>query len=59
MKEAARIGYREMRLDTLPSMTGAIALYGKLGFEPMEPYYDTPVIGTIFLRRSLTELSRQ
>ena len=40
-------------------MTGAIALYQKLGFEPIEPYYETPVIGTIFLRRSLTELSRQ
>jgi ribosomal protein S18 acetylase RimI-like enzyme len=26
VKEAARIGYREMRLDTLPSRTGAIAL---------------------------------
>ena len=53
VKEAERIGYREMRLDTLPSMAGAIALYRKLGFEPIEPYYDTPVIGTIFMRRSL------
>ena len=53
VKEAERIGYREMRLDTLPSMTGAIALYRKLGFEPIEPYYATPVIGTIFMRRSL------
>jgi ribosomal protein S18 acetylase RimI-like enzyme len=59
VKEAVRIGYREMRLDTLPSMAGAIALYRKLGFEPMEPYYGTPVIGTIFMRRSLTEPSRQ
>jgi len=30
VKEAKRIGYREMRLDTLPSMTGAIALYPKI-----------------------------
>jgi ribosomal protein S18 acetylase RimI-like enzyme len=59
MKEASRIGYREMRLDTLPSMAGAIALYRKLGFEPMESYYDSPVLGTIFMRRSLTERSRQ
>ncbi|WP_457092276.1 GNAT family N-acetyltransferase [Microvirga sp. P5_D2] len=51
--EAKRIGYREIRLDTLPSMTSAIALYRKLGFEPMDAYYDTPVAGTLFLRRVL------
>jgi ribosomal protein S18 acetylase RimI-like enzyme len=59
VKAAERIGYREMRLDTLPSMAGAIALYRKLGFEPIEPYYDTPVIGTIFMRRFLIERSTQ
>jgi ribosomal protein S18 acetylase RimI-like enzyme len=59
VKEAKVIGYREMRLDTLPSMAGAIALYRKLGFEPIEPYYDTPVIGTIFMRRSLLDRSEQ
>jgi ribosomal protein S18 acetylase RimI-like enzyme len=53
VREAERIGYREMRLDTLPSMAGAIALYRKSGFEPIEPYYDTPVIGTIFMRLTL------
>jgi ribosomal protein S18 acetylase RimI-like enzyme len=59
VKEAERIGYREMRLDTIPSMAGAIALYRKLGFQPIEPYYDTPVIGTIFMRRFLIERSTQ
>ncbi|HEY0833445.1 MAG TPA: GNAT family N-acetyltransferase [Azospirillum sp.] len=51
--EAARIGYREMRLDTLPTMAAALALYGKAGFRPTAPYYDTPVAGTIFLARPL------
>jgi ribosomal protein S18 acetylase RimI-like enzyme len=47
--EARRIGYREMRLDTLPSMAKALALYRGLGFRPIAPYYETPVPGTIFL----------
>ena len=58
VREAERIGYREMRLDTLPSMAEAIALYRKVGFEPIEPYYDTPVIGTIFMRRVLSDPDR-
>jgi ribosomal protein S18 acetylase RimI-like enzyme len=52
--EAVRIGYREMRLDSLPTMTEAMALYRKIGFVPIEPYYDTPIIGTVFLARPLT-----
>ncbi len=49
--EATRLGYREIRLDTLATMTGAIALYRKSGFVPMAAYYDTPIEGTIFLAR--------
>lgn len=52
--EAERIGYREMRLDTLPSMKAAIALYGKHGFAPIAPYYETAPPGTLFLRRVLS-----
>lgn len=53
LQEAVRRGYREIRLDTLPDMTEAIALYRKAGFKPIEPYYDTPLAGTLFLARSL------
>jgi ribosomal protein S18 acetylase RimI-like enzyme len=51
--EARAIGYREMRLDTLPSMTEAIALYRRFGFEAMPAYYDTPVADTLFMRKVL------
>jgi ribosomal protein S18 acetylase RimI-like enzyme len=56
VSEAARIGYREIRLDTLSSMTEALALYRKAGFEPVPPYYDTPVAGTVFLAKRLSPL---
>lgn len=54
VRAAERIDYREMRLDTLPTMTAAIALYRRSGFEPIAPYYETPVAGTLFMRRILT-----
>lgn len=53
--EAKRIGYCEMRLDTLPSMTTAQSMYREAGFRPIEPYYETPVGGTVFLALDLTE----
>ncbi|MEH3148221.1 MAG: GNAT family N-acetyltransferase [Methylobacterium frigidaeris] len=52
---ARRAGYREMRLDTLPTMAGAIALYERAGFRPVAPYYDTPIPGTLFLATTLDE----
>jgi ribosomal protein S18 acetylase RimI-like enzyme len=53
LHEAAARGYRELRLDTLPGMGAAIALYHKLGFTPTAPYYATPIDGTLFFARTL------
>ena len=50
---AVRLGYREIRLDTLPDMVAALGLYRQAGFVPIAPYYDTPVAGTVFLGRTL------
>jgi ribosomal protein S18 acetylase RimI-like enzyme len=43
IETARRMGYREMRLDTLASMTQAISLYRKFGYVPTEAYYYNPI----------------
>lgn len=50
LKCAAAIGYRRMRLDTVPSEMGtAVEMYLRLGFVEIVPYRENPVPGAKYL----------
>lgn len=53
LAEAGRIGYREIKLDTLPHMTEAIALYKSFGFQPITAYGSFPYPGLLCFGRRL------
>jgi GNAT superfamily N-acetyltransferase len=53
LDEARRLGYAEIRLDTLPMMGDAQALYAAMGFADIKAYYDTPIAGTRFMAKRL------
>jgi putative acetyltransferase len=51
--EARGAGYKRMRLDSLPSMGSAIALYRRIGFRDIPSYVNNPVDGAVFLELPL------
>lgn len=52
--DAAReLGYRALRLDTVPQLVAAQSLYESLGFVDIPPYTHNPVPGARFLELSL------
>ena len=56
--EAKAIGYRRMRLDTLPAkMPEAVELYRFYGFREIPPYYENPYKEMLFMEKDFNTRS--
>ena len=53
IEEARKIGYNYMRLDTVPSMDVARALYASVGFKQTSPYRYNPIEDAVFMELRL------
>lgn len=53
IEKAKNIGYTHMRLDTIPVMKEAIALYRSMGFHEIEAYRYNPIEGAMFMELTL------
>jgi ribosomal protein S18 acetylase RimI-like enzyme len=54
LEEGREIGYRRMRLDTVPSVMGnAVALYRSMGFREIPAYCVNPIAGAIYMELEL------
>ncbi len=53
LDSAREVGYSRLVLDTLDTMTDAIALYRSMGFRDIEPYYDNPLPRPVYMALDL------
>jgi GNAT superfamily N-acetyltransferase len=54
IEDARKIGYDRMRLDTFPPKMGkAVQLYEAYGFREIDPYFDNPNEGVLFMELAL------
>ena len=53
VQTARDMGYAAVRLDTLPSMDAAIALYRSMGFTEIAGYTENPCEGALFMELRL------
>lgn len=52
-QEARDAGYTHMCLDTLSTMSAAVALYTSLGFKPTEAYVFNPIPDALYFKLAL------
>jgi putative acetyltransferase len=55
IERAQKTGYKQMRLDTAPTMDAARKLYESLGFKKIGPYRYNPLQGAVFMELILAE----
>lgn len=53
INDAKETGYNYIVLDTLPFLREAIEIYKMFGFYEIPQYNDSPIEGTVFLRKDL------
>ncbi len=54
IEQARAMGYQAIRLDTMPSMHRAIALYRKLGFQEIAPYATGDADGLLYFELKIS-----
>lgn len=50
---AKSLGYGKVRLDSLEKLKAAIQLYKANGFYPIDPYWNNPLPGVVYLEKKL------
>jgi ribosomal protein S18 acetylase RimI-like enzyme len=53
LEKVTALGYKKIRLDTIPNMKAAQRLYLKYGFYFIEPYCYHPIKGTLYMEKIL------
>ena len=59
LKKAQQLHYHTMVLDTLERLQPALKLYTESGFTRTEAYYQNPLPGVVYMKKSLSNLASQ